>query len=71
MGEKLKFKACCEAWSHANDEGTDGEGFGSLIWYTEFDDDLRPYTSVLGDPPAVSELPPLRYCPWCGARKDA
>lgn len=64
------FKPCCEAWEHAHDDGTDSEGFTSLVWYTD-GLDSRPYMSCVGSAPgAVSELPPIRFCPWCGAEKD-
>ena len=50
---------CCDAWGLARQEGTDNEGYGSLII------DNRPgYGWGIG-----CDLPRVLYCPWCGATK--
>jgi len=53
-------KRCCPVFEHALEDGTDQEGFGPLIReYDEF---------VIGK---EEELPPIKFCPWCGARIEA
>jgi len=44
----------------ANEPGTDNEGYGNLIYVDE------DGVAVMGD-----NLPPIRFCPWCGAPKEA
>lgn len=45
---------CCETWTMAHGSGTDNEGYEALI-----SDGRMGY-----------ELPPLRFCPWCGTPKS-
>jgi hypothetical protein len=49
-------RPCCETWAKAHESGTDNEGYGSLIA-----EGLR-----IG-----YELPPVRFCPWCGSPKES
>lgn len=48
---------CCEDWEEAHKRGTDNESYDVLIGYEN------------GLPVIGSDLPPVRFCPWCGARK--
>jgi hypothetical protein len=64
----MNKKSCCSIWEKANTLGTDNEGFDSLISYgkkeieiDEIDDDL----ARIG-----TNLEPIRFCPWCGLKKD-
>ena len=59
---------CCKEWKHAHSEGTDNEGNGPLIWYRHHDS--RPYAGGLGSALDTTELPPLKFCPWCGENKE-
>jgi hypothetical protein len=45
----------CAEFKKAQERGTDGEGYGRLIYHSE----LIGY--LMG-----SEFPPINYCPWCG-----
>ena len=69
MPDDPRFKPCCEAWRHAHDQGTDSEGWQSLIWYNEDTSDQATYVSCVGRHEAESELPAVLFCPWCGASK--
>lgn len=51
---------CCDNWAKAHEDGTDNEGYASLIYY---DHDERV---IIGN-----DLPAVNFCPWCGAKKDA
>ena len=57
----LPKEPCCEHWKHAHEIGTDNEEYSVLVWYDE-DDKGR---AAIG-----SDLPPVRFCPWCGAVKQ-
>jgi len=46
---------CCADMLHAHESGTDNEAYGSLVCY---DSKGKP---LIGD-----DLPPIRFCPWCG-----
>lgn len=70
MSDDPRFRPCCEAWRHAHDEGTDREGAFALAWYADDDGDQSAYISCLGCGEAASELPAVRFCPWCGVAKD-
>lgn len=48
---------CCDAWTEAQQSGTDNEGYGRLLYET------------MGQWSIGSELPPIRFCPWCGVPK--
>jgi hypothetical protein len=49
---------CCEAWEKAQQSGTDNEAYGRLLYGA---DDWR-----MG-----CDLPPVKFCPWCGAEVTA
>jgi len=49
---------CCDAWGKAHEIGTDNEGCGELIY------------EIDGHSKIGYGLPPIRFCPWCGAPKD-
>ena len=49
---------CCPEWLKAQQSGTDNEGYGRLI---------QVYPD--GAASMGSDLPPIRFCPWCGADK--
>ena len=46
---------CCKEFKDATREGTDNEGYGSLI------QTFKPGEWFVG-----CNLEPLKYCPWCG-----
>jgi len=51
---------CCADWANAHESGTDNEGYGALIYYL---DKGKPAIGSGG-------LPFVRFCPWCGAKKQ-
>lgn len=55
---------CCDAWSDAQCAGTDNEAYGALLRRAGFD--RHPDGAwLIGS----SDLPPVKFCPWCGADK--
>ena len=54
-------KPCCDPWQLAQQAGSDNEGYGALI-YRRYD---NGQIEVMG-----IGLPPIRFCPWCGANKS-
>lgn len=48
---------CCEPWRTAQLDGTDSEAYGRLL------------SNYGGEWHMGSDLPEVRFCPWCGARK--
>jgi hypothetical protein len=62
-GPRRPLQPCCDEWQHVHQPFTDSEGWGPLVVYY---DGARIGSD--GDGP---ELPPVRFCPWCGAAKDA
>jgi len=58
---------CCDAWHRAEEDNTCSEGIGPMIWRDPelYGDEL----SRIGNIGSETELPPLKYCPWCGAKK--
>lgn len=44
---------CCDDWLNANKSGTDNEGYEALVSGRRIG----------------YELPPVKFCPWCGAPK--
>lgn len=55
---------CCEAWRRALQMGTDAEAYGSLIAFHDRQREEHPGRFVAG-----FDMPPLNFCPWCGAKK--
>ena len=51
--------SCCADWLHAHDAGTDDERWGACIG-----EDPEDGLSRVG-----CDLPPINFCPWCGADK--
>lgn len=49
---------CCKDFENAQASGTDSEGYGALVR------ENRKGNVELG-----LHLPPIRFCPWCGAPK--
>ena len=48
---------CCEDWLNAHKPRSDCEGVGALVTY-------------LDDGPLIGSLDkPVKFCPWCGAKK--
>jgi hypothetical protein len=51
----------------AHEMGTDNEGYETLVNYTEtgyrpcVNKDYPPGLPLIG-----SDLPPIKFCPWCG-----
>lgn len=56
------IKPCCESWNQAQQAGSDNEGHGALV-YRRYD---NGQIEAMG-----CDLPPIRFCPWCGAKKQA
>jgi hypothetical protein len=54
---KNKLTACCKSMERALQDGTDGEGYESLFWWSNDEE-------ILGG----SHQEPLVYCPWCGKK---
>lgn len=50
---ETKAIVCCQKFADALENGTDNEGYGSLITYLQ------------GVWHVSDELPPIKYCPWC------
>ncbi len=50
-----EIRSCCANFAHAQEDGTDNEGWGKLIDYYGAND------ANIG-----SDLPPIKFCPWCG-----
>lgn len=50
---------CCDEWAHAQQGGTDSEGYSALLrqigghWFMGSYSDLRA----------------VKFCPWCGSQK--
>jgi hypothetical protein len=55
---------CCEAWYKVHQDGTDSDHVQALISENEHGE------PEAGTGDGEGELPPIRFCPWCGARKD-
>jgi hypothetical protein len=55
---------CCDAWAKAHERGTDNEGYGAVVGYWDFDGSgiEKPHIGH-------EDLPPVKFCPWCGAEK--
>ena len=51
--------ACCDLWAIACAEGTDNEGYGSLVYPDGENGDL-----YIG-----KDLPRVNFCPWCGKKR--
>lgn len=49
---------CCETWEAAHQWSTDNEMYGPLIW--------PPERTESGKYEMGTDLPPIRFCPWCG-----
>lgn len=58
MEEEVKHK-CCAAFEAAKQEGTDSEGWRSMLWSEDG-------KILIG--PDEPRLDPLRFCPWCGTK---
>lgn len=56
-------KPCCASWAEAHEAGTDDEVYASRVRYDRSGD------AVIGG--REIELPPVRFCPWCGDPKGA
>lgn len=56
---------CCDAWAKAHERKTDNEQYGRLIHCNDETDPeyAEPYPTI------GSGLPPVKFCPWCGAEK--
>jgi hypothetical protein len=50
---------CCQPWETAHMLGTCSEGAHWLVWSS----------THTGLPVIGTDLPPVRYCPWCGHSK--
>lgn len=51
---------CCDAWGKAQRHGTDCEAYGPALRSVGFG---RFMVCGMGEP--------VRFCPWCGASKNA
>lgn len=69
MNENVTAQDCCIAWGKAQTFGTDSEAYGSLL--RDYANPQR-HRGVVMRPPDWHmglELPPVKFCPWCGAKK--
>ena len=60
---------CCEPWERAHLVGTDCEMISSLVGYAFRWPRSRLEATAPGWPTIGTDLPPVRYCPWCGHSK--
>ena len=60
---------CCQPWETAHLFGTCCEGYSWLIAYDMPWPPGSPPDSSTGKPVIGTDLPAVRFCPWCGARK--
>ena len=51
-----KPQSCCYIFQNATEPGTDRESYGSLV------------EELGGEWYLTSELPPIKFCPWCGGQ---
>ena len=51
----LTHESCCAEFSRAQRDGSDNEGWCALMGKDVYGG------WIIGD-----DLPPIRYCPWCG-----
>jgi hypothetical protein len=58
VADKTPSEPCCDAWRDAYQSGSDNEAYGALV-----------YTDLGGNITIGQSLPPVRFCPWCGANK--
>jgi hypothetical protein len=52
----VEIEVCCEALAFAMQDGTDGEGYASLVQGFTFDQGFY----------FAGSTSQARYCPWCG-----
>ena len=64
--DKIMAESCCESWGKAQLPGTDNEEWEEVL-KRGWDDDKEDHNNewYIG-----SNLPPVKFCPWCGAVKD-
>jgi len=55
---------CCEPWLAAQIDGTDNEGYHSLLRYG-----VAVKLDGIGWEMGFGDLPFIQFCPWCGAPK--
>lgn len=58
--QRVRNISCCDEFAAARCDGTDGEGYGELVY--DYADD--------GYFQAGQIETHLRFCPWCGTRMD-
>ena len=56
MQPTTETENCCDTFRRAVEEDTDNEGYEALAHYSD------DGSVVMG-----SNLPPIKFCPWCGA----
>lgn len=68
----MRSNDCCEWFARAlNEEGTDNEGYSTLIYLIEPGHPVSPYET--GDEPGLHMglgFPTIKFCPWCGKAKE-
>jgi len=60
MSERV-YATCCDAFARALGWGTDNEMYGALIYPSTYPDGQVTHWNIGCD------LPPMGFCPWCGA----
>ncbi|MFZ0855107.1 MAG: hypothetical protein WAO08_38675 [Hyphomicrobiaceae bacterium] len=60
---------CCQPWETAHFVGSDCESIAWLVAYNIPWPPGSPPDTSTGKPVIGSDLPPVRYCPWCGHSK--
>lgn len=63
---RLPKESCCDAWYEANQKSSDNEGYGALVYDGE-EPWMKPEDK--GRAHIGSYLPPVSFCPFCGAKK--
>ena len=60
---------CCQAWATAHFVGRCCESISWLVAYDMPWPPGSPPDTSTGKPVIGSDLPPVRFCPWCGHSK--
>lgn len=64
-GPTPNLMPCCETWAKAHEWETDNEMYGRLVHCNDEKEGRHaaPYPTI------GSDLPPVKFCPWCGQSK--
>jgi hypothetical protein len=56
---------CCSAFERAKEVGTDNEGYEPLVFLSSGAEN-DPMAAPEGEITIGTNLPTIRFCPWCG-----